>query len=325
MNLSGFNIDFHISGFRLMILFLFGIGQMACGQTEQQSPTPYLVILGTIQDGGSPHIGCTRECCAPLYDAPDPDRMVVSLGLVDPTAKKRYLFEATPDMTRQLHMLNEAAPFGDGKTADGIFLTHAHIGHYTGLMYLGREALNSNSVPVYTMPSMKDFLESNGPWGQLVSLNNIKPVPINHNVPVVLGDELSVIPFLVPHRDEYSETVGFRITGPNKSAIFIPDIDKWHKWEKEISEVIKQVDYAFIDGSFYDAEEIGYRDISEIPHPFIPETLEVLKSLGEKDRKKVYFIHFNHTNPVINADSKARQEVLDAGFRVAELGQEFKL
>ncbi|MCA6074987.1 MBL fold metallo-hydrolase [Fulvivirga sedimenti] len=309
----------------LLACLLAGFVQSACGQVAQKPPVPYLIILGTIQDGGSPHIGCDRECCSGLFTEPDPDRMVVSLGLIDPVAEKRYLFEATPDMTRQLHRLNEEAPYGDGKTADGIFLTHAHIGHYTGLMYLGREALNSNNVPVYTMPSMKEFLESNGPWGQLVSLNNIKLIPINHDVPVELGEGLSVTPFLVPHRDEYSETVGFRITGPNKSALFIPDIDKWHKWEKDISEVIKEVDYAFIDGSFYDAEEISYRDVSEIPHPFIFESMETLKNLSASDKAKVYFIHFNHTNPVIDAESDARKAVLEAGFRVAELGTGFEL
>eukprot|EP00957_Ditylum_brightwellii_P156501 11911053-Ditylum_brightwellii.AAC.1 len=59
------------------------------------------------------------------------------------------------------------------KTPDGIFLTHAHIGHYTGLMYLGREALGAVDVPVYAMPRMRSFLKNNGPWSQLVSLGNI--------------------------------------------------------------------------------------------------------------------------------------------------------
>ena len=60
-----------------------------------------LVVLGTIQDGGSPHIGCTRDCCKGLFDSPDKDRQVVSLGLYDAETGKKYLFEATPDIARQ--------------------------------------------------------------------------------------------------------------------------------------------------------------------------------------------------------------------------------
>ena len=36
---------------------------------------------------------------------------------------------------------------------------------------------------------------------------------------------IKVNPFLVPHRDEFSETVGYQIEGPNKTALFIPGIN----------------------------------------------------------------------------------------------------
>ena len=107
-----------------------------------------------------------------------------------------------------------------------------------------------------------------------------------------LTKNLSIIPLKVPHRDEYSETVGFKIIGPNKSALFIPDIDKWEKWDKSIKKLVAQVDYAFLDGTFYDAQEINNRDISEIPHPFIIESLKLFEDLNKLNRKKNIFHSF---------------------------------
>jgi len=282
--------------------------------------TPSLVVLGTIQDAGSPHIGCKKECCKDLFEHPDPLRKVVSLGIVDPENDKTYLFEATPDISTQVKKLGNFTN-GNSELPDGIFLTHAHIGHYTGLMYLGKEAANSNNIPVYTMPRMKTFLETNGPWSQLVEQHNISIKVMAAQMGVKLTSNLEVVPMLVPHRDEFSETVGYKIKGPNKTALFIPDIDKWSKWETDISEFLSEVDYAFLDATFFDGDEINSRDISEIPHPFIIESMEEFRTLNSEEKKKIYFIHFNHTNAVINPDSRAYQQVIDNGFNVARIHQ----
>ena len=171
--------------------------------------------------------------------------MVSCLGLVDPASGRSWLFDATPDFKDQLHILEAYAPLS------GIFLTHAHIGHYTGLMHLGREVMGASEVPVYAMPLKRKYLENNGPWSQLVELKNIKLIDLEADLPVQLTDKISVTPLKVPHRDEFSETVGYQIEGPEKNALFIPDIDKWDLWDKNIIEMVESVDYAFLDGSFY--------------------------------------------------------------------------
>jgi len=276
-----------------------------------------LIVLGTIQDAGSPQIGCTKDCCKNLFMNPDKDRMVVSLGITDAVNNKNYLIEATPDLTQQVRILKKYSPFSNKEMPDGIFLTHAHIGHYSGLMYLGKEAKNADSIPVYTMPRMKSFLEQNGPWSQLVKNKNVALQEMNDGKEIQLTKDLKIVPFIVPHRDEFSETVGYTITGPNKNVLFIPDIDKWEKWNSNIIEAISKVDYAFIDATFYDAEEINNRDISTIPHPFIIESMNRFKDLPVAEKKKIYFIHFNHTNPVINKNSKQYRQVIENGFNVA--------
>jgi len=285
---------------------------------SQKGNLPYIIVLGTIQDAGSPHMGCEKPCCISLFENPDPNRKVVSLGLVDPLEKKYWLIEASPDFITQCRELKKTSDFEHRKSPDGIFLTHAHIGHYTGLMYLGKESYNSSSVPVFAMTRMKGFLIKNGPWSQLFKLNNIKINNINHQEEIKLSNNLSITPFLVPHRDEFSETVGFKINGPKKSVLFIPDIDKWGKWNKNLKQEIKKADLALLDGTFYDSKEVNNRNISEIPHPFIIETMALFKEENNSEKSKINFIHLNHTNPLLDTNSAAFKKVKESGFNTAK-------
>lgn len=274
-----------------------------------------LIVLGVAQDAGYPQIGAIKEFEAAEKN-PNLRQKVVSLGIVDTKTKQKFLIEATPDLPAQLFALNKFLP-NRNTLPDGIFLTHGHIGHYTGLMYLGREAIGANNVTVYAMPRMEKFLTENAPWSQLVSLKNIKLQPISNEKEIELNPSLKIKPFLVPHRDEFTETVGYEITGERRKAIFIPDIDKWNKWEKNLADAIKTVDYVFIDATFYRNGEIP-RDMSEVPHPFVEETIALLKDLPLSERAKVHFIHFNHTNPIMRKNSRERREVLRQGFKIAD-------
>ncbi len=279
-----------------------------------------LVVLGTVQDGGAPHIGCTKACCEKLWKNPDERLKVVSLGIIDHDEDQVYIMEATPDFSSQLANLNELADRPMSQMPDGIFITHAHIGHYTGLMFLGREAKGAKNVPVYAMPKLNEFFRTNGPWNQLVELKNIDLKSFDNEGSAQLSDKLKVVPFSVPHRDEYSETVGFTIEGGQKKVLFIPDIDKWSKWDEDIIAKVKEVDIAFLDATFYDAKEINNRDISEIPHPFVIESMQLFEDLEKSEKEKIHFIHLNHTNPLLDEGSTAYKTVNDKGFNVAKYG-----
>ncbi len=292
-------------------------------QTKSNSKVE-LIVLGNVQDAGSPHIGCVKECCKDLFKNKSTKRRVSCLGVIDHQSKKTFLFDATPDIAQQLKDLKQASGL-PSEFPSGVLLSHAHIGHYSGLMYLGKEGINSDRIPVYTMPKMKNFLEQNGPWSQLVALENIRLKAMEADSNISLSSLVNVTPLVVPHRDEFSETVGFIIEGPNASALFIPDIDKWEKWDRNIINVIKNVDYAFIDATFYDGKELNHRDISEIPHPFAIESMKLFKDLGEKEKAKINFIHLNHTNPLLNHGSDANQQVKLKGFNVAQSGVVFGL
>ena len=167
----------------------------------QSGLSPYIVLLGNVQDAGSPHMGCQKKCCEKLFNNPDPTRKVISIGIVDPKEKKFWMIEATPDFVSQCKELKKTCGFVHKEVPDGIFLTHAHIGHYTGLMYLGRESFNSQKVPVFAMTRMGGFLLQNGPWNQLLKIDNISLSNINDNKELKLSEQVSITPFLVPHRD----------------------------------------------------------------------------------------------------------------------------
>ena len=285
---------------------------------SQTSEFDYIQVLGIVQDAGYPHIGCEKDCCKAVSPG---DYFVSCLGLVDKTNNKRYLFDATPDIHNQLNLLEK---FSDANLVDGIFLTHAHIGHYTGLIYFGREGLGGKNIMVYALKRMSRFLTKNGPWDQLVKLNNISIQTISNKEFVKLSENIFVIPIRVPHRDEYSETVGYKIIGKSKKILFIPDIDKWDEWKKSIIEEVKLVDYAFIDGTFYNGTEIN-RDMREIPHPSIEETLQLFSNQPVAERNKIYFIHINHTNPILTNKNGIRDLVEGLGFNIAQRGLKFKL
>ena len=282
--------------------------------SQNTNDQDYIQVLGIVQDAGFPHIGCEKECCLGV----SPGKYFVScIGLVDKKSKKRYLFDATPDLHNQLRIL-ENFPTSDN-IVDGIFLTHAHIGHYTGLMYLGREGLGGNEINVFALERMSNFLQNNGPWDQLVDLKNISLNNLENLQPVNLSKDLKVIPIKVPHRDEYSETVGYKIVGKTKKVLFIPDIDKWSEWERDIIQEVKNVDYALIDGTFYNGSELN-RDMSEIPHPSIEETIGLFLNEPIQERNKIYFIHINHTNPILTNKNNIKSNIENFGFNIAQKG-----
>ncbi len=300
--------------FKIFIFFGF-INFVNC-QSE------YIYILGNVQDAGLPHIGCQHKFCNDKFNEFE-EYFTTSLAVVDPINKKYILFEATPDLPYQLNYLDKKI-FKKFLLPESIFITHAHIGHYAGLMYFGREALGSKGLKVNVLPKMANFLQTNGPWSQLVEINNIKIQDLNFGVNVSELKNITITPIEVPHRDEYSETAGFIIEGKTKKALFIPDIDKWEKWDKDLKQLVNEFDYLLLDATFYDSKEIN-RDISEIPHPLVSETINLLDSLSNESKNKVYFIHMNHTNMMLDPKSNLSKYVTIKGFNIARLGLKLDL
>lgn len=293
--------------------------------TLQASCQIELVVLGVGQDGGAPQLGRNDD---PAWEDPSLAMRTVSLGVVHHETGERFLFEATPDMREQLHDLDAVAGTTGPRAPDGIFLTHAHIGHYTGLMFLGHESMGAEGARVYALERMSEFLRTNGPWSQLVEYGNIDLVTIPEEDAFGIAPRLIVQAFTVPHRQEFSEVAGYRIMGLQRSVLFIPDIDSWEEYDPEggqIEQMIASVDRAYFDATFFDDGEIPGRDMSGFPHPFIRHSMARFAHLPDDERAKIRFIHFNHTNPVRFPDSPERAIVEAAGYGLAERGERFCL
>lgn len=309
------------------ILSLLCISLVRCStpsEEQKSSEGLQLVVLGNAQDAGYPQTNCNKKCCQHYHSGKVEEKYPTSLGIMDHDLKQLWMFEATPAYRKQWRQLQEISGLNALSNPTGIFLSHAHIGHYTGLMQLGHEVMGAKEVPVFAMPRMKSFLETNGPWSQLVHFNNIQIQGMADRIANSVSKNLMVTPLKVPHRDEYSETVGFLITGTKATLLFIPDIDKWQKWDFDIRREIQAADYALLDGTFYGNGELPNRDMSEVPHPFIEESLKLFEGLNAEDKAKVHFIHFNHSNPII-WDKKRQKELESLGFNWAKQGQIFDL
>lgn len=286
---------------------------------------PFVVVLGTGQDAGIPQAGSFEH---EAWTDQTKGRRAASLGLIDPRTGKYWIFDATPDFREQWHDAYRLAGPLANRLPAGVFLTHAHIGHYTGLMFLGHEAAGASGVPVHVYPKMHEFLSTSGPWSQLVKYENIALHGLEIDKQVRLADDLTVESFLVPHRQEFSEVAGFIINGPNKRVMFLPDIDGWEELDSlgvAIEDLIASVDVAYIDGTFYANGEIPGRDMSSFPHPFISHSMTRFSDMDESMKSRIRFIHLNHTNPVARPGSDEYIEVVRRRFRVAAQSEQVKL
>jgi len=313
------------------------VGLLAGRISAAEAPTspargPYVRVLGTAQDGGLPHAACNGPRCERARREPGFARAIASLAIVVPRAEAAagvYLIDASPDIREQLVALRDVRDLPEARVdrapVDGVLLTHAHIGHYLGLAYFGREAVSTSGLPVWTTPRMAAYLRANGPWSQLVSARNVELREVEPGGSFALHDGVEVSVEPVPHRDEYADTVGFKIRGPRRTLFYVPDTDAWGAWQPSLEERLADVDVALLDGTFYSLDELPGRNLADIPHPLIAHTIELLAAKVAAGELEVYFTHMNHSNPALEPESEARRAIEAAGFSVLADGQEIDL
>jgi pyrroloquinoline quinone biosynthesis protein B len=324
---------------RAVAALLFGLAP-ACAAPERPAPEravasaaaqrPYVLVLGTAQDGGLPQVGCREPPCEAARRDPALRRLRASLLVVDPASSKRWLVDATPDLREQVELCRDHPPARRAAGPrpplfDGVFLTHAHVGHYAGLVELGREVYGAEGLAVFASRPMRDFLAHNGPWSLMVELGGIALLALEPGQPVPLTSGLRVTPLAVPHRREFTDTLAFVIEGPQAALLYVPDIDRWEDWDQRIEELVERVDVALVDGTFFSAEEMPGRDLSQVPHPMIQDSIRRFALLPAAERAKIHFTHLNHTNPAAREGSPEAAAIRAAGLHVAREGQRIEL
>lgn len=300
------------------------------GHLLHRSDEPYAMVLGSVQDGGFPQAACyTPRCDAGrALQAAGRGRFVASLALVEPAAERFYLVDATPDITRQLDLIDAPAfrlRAAARRPFDGIFLTHAHIGHYAGLAMLGREGMGIRETPVYCTAAMAQFLAANLPWRFLVEQGHVTLHPLALDQWHAIDPSLSVHLLKVPHRDEAADTVAFLFRGPAHSLLYLPDINAWHLWNRNLAEVVAAVDVALLDGTFWSLAELPGRTADDVPHPLMPQTMDALQVVVDRKEARVVLTHLNNSNPALDEGGPEQAEVARRGFEIAREGMRFPL
>jgi len=271
------------------------------------------ILLGTAQDAGVPQAGCNCPHCQAARTNPAQRQFVSCLGLVDTRTRQSWLIDATPDFPEQLYLLRQ---FASDCPLAGIFLTHAHIGHYTGLIHLGREAMSARDLPVYVTGPMAAFLQQNAPWSQLVQQRHIALHAITPETEIRLTAALSVRPVLVPHRDELSDTLAFVVRGSRQQLFYCPDIDSWEQWSYHLPDFLADIEIALLDATFFSADELPGRNLAQIPHPLATQTATLLTGTT----CDVQLIHLNHSNPLLHAGPE-REWLTGQGLEVGTTGR----
>ena len=264
-------------------------------------------VLGNVQDGGVPHLGCDCEICSKARDDPSEAKYVESILLKENNDENtaRYLVNATPDIRQQVKW----------KYLDGIFVPHEGLGHITGLQFFGQEGPDISELSVFCCDDVEDYMMKNDPYRFLVDRNNLELHDFSDGETLELrGGEIESIQFHHPHLNH--DTTAYMIHGEDKKLFYLADITDFNR---EIEEKVEEADIAIIDGTFWSEDEIGR--FEEVPHPPIRRSLD---EFADTDTK-IYFTHLNHTNPALREDTEERSELESQGFHVAEQGMEFKL
>ncbi|VAW09607.1 hypothetical protein MNBD_ACTINO02-3133 [hydrothermal vent metagenome] len=271
-----------------------------------ETEAAHVVVLGSGQDAGAPQFG------GPPVEI---TRTASSLLVTSPSGTN-YLFDASPDIRTQ----SQRNTF-DPHQLGGVFLTHAHMGHYLGLAHFGNEAAATASVRCFGTASMHTFLTHNEPWRALFTRRHLEFSVLVPGVDVPLDESLTITAHLVPHRPDFTDTVGYVVTNRKTqgSMLYLPDIDAWDQWP-DSRRIVDSTTLAFLDASFSSGAELPGREIANFPHPLVSDTIAHF----DTSPGQIVLTHINHSNPLGTVGADATDMAARAGFLIAADGDRYE-
>ncbi len=258
-------------------------------------------------------MGCQCPTCVAAREGIVPRRLAASAAVVDRDGGRAWLIDASPDLPVQLEAVADAlpGPKRSGIPLSGVLLTHIHMGHYWGLGHLGREGMMPRDLPVMGPPRTVEFLGENRPFSDMVEWGALRIKSVQPGEDLALADGITFRPLEVPHRDDFSDTVAWLVSGPRWRVLYAPDMDIM---EDAFVDLVSGVDMAIIDGTFHTRDEIPGA-MGTVPHPPVTETMVRLQPALEGGTR-IAFTHLNHTNPLCDPRSPEFEHLVSRGFGV---------
>jgi pyrroloquinoline quinone biosynthesis protein B len=305
-------------------------------------------VLGSAAGGGFPQWNCGCSNCDRARRGLSGFRPRTQAQVaISPCLGSWFLLNASPDLRQQLLRDPDFAPAQQtrGTPISAIILMSADVDGVMGLLHMRefqplkiyatasvlRVLKEENSLfrtlerslpPVQweTLPCDRPISIYQGA-GEANSVLTCKAVPLGGDYPDYVGAGL--------RKDlaKQEAVIGLEFVQEGKKFFYAPSLsghsDDWKCHAKES-------DLAFLDGTFWDDNELidvrgsgkRAREIGHVPLSGPDGLLAQFPSAG-KDRR--ILIHLNNTNPVLDEGSAANQAVRDAGWEVAYDGMEFEL
>jgi pyrroloquinoline quinone biosynthesis protein B len=268
------------------------------------------IILGSGQDGGAPQVG--QASSVSHRRSASSVCIVSNEGMV-------LLLDASPDVRQQSLALLESTVYPSDRTSlvDGICITHAHMGHYAGLLHFGTEAAATEHVPLIGTSRFLEFFSANEPWADLIRSGHVDATLIGNDT-MMIDDILGLNAIAVPHRGEHTDTVAYSVSIRDTPwLLYVPDVDDWTRWPEAETEIARH-DFALVDATFSSIDELQGRNIGRIPHPLVPDTISRFRHLTAGTQ--IILTHINHSNPLGRFESPITGQALVAGFKIAHDG-----
>jgi pyrroloquinoline quinone biosynthesis protein B len=295
-----------------------------------------LRILGSTAGGGLPQWNCggANSVRARAGDAAVPARSQTCVA-VSADGRRWSLLWASPDLRSQLNAFPPLHPRPGTRDVqlDSVVLTSAELDCVLGLLLL-RESLSYRVLSTrWVREALLDhgapFRPLEASWGG-AALD--QPVYLDRGE-LLEARFFPVAPKLPSYLRELAAsnretTVGLRLTDmrSGRRVVFVPGMKAL---DAALLAELQAADLRLVDGTFYSWDELlalrpGAPDavaMGHLPISGAGGSLERLAGL----RGRTLYIHMNATNPILDASSKARAEVLRAGVEIAGDGQELEL
>ncbi|MGA8098757.1 MAG: MBL fold metallo-hydrolase [Candidatus Cybelea sp.] len=297
-------------------------------------------VLGSAAGGGVPQWNCACMHCQAARLGRAPRRTQSSLA-VSADGTRWLLLNCSPDIATQIEAfapLHPSHPRGTPITA--MLFTDANVDHIGGLAVLRQRGaagflVRSSTVVrevAVAQPAFAPFARSPHRWLEVP----LDSPCVAEDGDDIVGNALRVRALAVPgttpgydgRRTARGAVVAYEVAdrGSERGLLFAP---VFSAIDAPLLEAIGRAAVAFLDGSFYDDDELidasllhkHGRDLGHQPVGGSDGTLAHLRGTGTR----VVFTHLNNSNPMLDPNSSAYASVREFGGEIAYDGMELTL